>query len=153
MERTMDGVGGRAAAHPVDRLAEVVNGHAGLVRRGQLLDTTMLLECGDTPFLVQIRRGRVDAVTRGPFVMPRWDFALRASAAEWEAHWQAVPAPGHHDLMAMIKRRVLRLEGDTYPFMSNLYYFKAMLASLRPGAALDSVAPLPQAQDAPGERR
>ncbi len=153
MEQALGGMGGRAADYPVMRLAEAVNAHAGLVRRGERIDTTMLLEYGDTPFLVQIRRGRVDAVTRGPFVMPSWDFALRASAAEWDAHWQAVPAPGHHDLMAMIKRRTLRLEGDTTPFMRNLFYFKAVLASLRPGGSLDSVAPLPVAPDAPGARR
>jgi hypothetical protein len=153
MERTQGEMGDRSAAHPVERLADAVNGHAGLVRRGERIDVTMLLEYGDTPFLVQIRRGRVDGVTRGPFVMPRWDFALRASAAEWDAHWQRLPAPGHHDLMAMIKRRTLRLEGDTYPFMSNLYYFKAVLASLRPGGSLDSIAPLPVAQSAPEANR
>ena len=77
MEQALGGMGGRAADHPVMRLAEAVNAHAGLVRRGERIDTTMLLEYGDTPFLVQIRRGRVDAVTRGPFVMPSCSAAPR----------------------------------------------------------------------------
>ena len=36
-----------------------------------------------------------------------------------------------HDLMAMVKRRHLQLEGDVYPFMSNLLYFKGVMAALR----------------------
>lgn len=124
------------------RLPELVNSNEGLVRRGQHLDTSFLLEIGNIGFLVQIRRGRIDAVQPGPFVMPRWDFALRAPADEWARFFEDIPPPGHHDLMAMIKRRELKLEGNVYPFMSNLFYFKAVLASLRPAGNTSSVAPL-----------
>jgi len=132
----------------IDRLGELANGNPGLLRRGQFLDTVFLLEVGTTGWLVRIHQGRVEAITRGPFVMPRWDFALRASDEEWSMFWREVPPPGHHDLMAMIKRRALRLEGDVRPFMGNLFYFKALLASLRPGGRLDGVAPLPLVVDA-----
>jgi len=132
---------------PIDRLMRAANAHAGLVHRGRGLDTTFLLECSDARALVQIRAGRVESVRKGPFVMPSWDFALRASSEEWARFWLPVPPPGHHDLMAMIKRRALRLEGDVRPFMTHLFYFKALLASVRPGVSLSAIAPLPCDQE------
>lgn len=126
-----------------DRLVGLADSQPGLAYRGRHLDTVFLLEVGATPWLVRIHRGRVEEVVRAPAVMPRWDFALRADEDEWAAYWQDVPPPGHHDLMAMIKRRVLRVEGDLAPFMGNLFYFKALLALLRPAARLGGVAPLP----------
>ena len=41
---------------------------------------------------------------------------------------QPVPPPGFHDLIAMLKVRALRIEGDQHPFMANLRYFKDLLA-------------------------
>ena len=46
----------------------------------------------------------------------------------------AVPPPGYHDLMAMLKFGTLRIEGNLHPFMSHLLYFKDLLALLRPAA-------------------
>jgi hypothetical protein len=65
-------------------------------------------------------------------VLPSSAFALRAPAAEWENFWSGRPPPGSHDLMALIKRRVLRAEGDLQVFMAHLRYFKEALAKLRP---------------------
>ena len=115
-------------------LARRVNADPWLLNRGRFVDAVVLLEAGDTSYLIDIRRGRIESVTRGPFVMPRWDFALRASADEWRAFWQPSPPPGHHDLFALIKRRTLRVEGDLHPFMSNLFYFKGVLAAPRADA-------------------
>ena len=115
----------------LERLQDLVNADAWLVQRGRFVDTRFLLEAGEKQYLVAIHAGRIESVAAGPFVMPRWDFALRAPMSEWLAFWQAVPAPGHHDLFALIKRRVLRVEGDLHPFMSNLFYFKALMAAPR----------------------
>ena len=67
--------------------------------------------------------------------MPSWSFALRASEDEWTKFWSAKPQPGSHDLMALIKRRVLKAEGNLHVFMANLRYFKEALVKLRAGAA------------------
>jgi hypothetical protein len=71
------------------------------------------------------------SVVRGPFVMPSSSFALRAPEEEWQKFWSPRPPPGSNDLMALIKRRVLRAEGDLQIFMANLRYFKEALAKLR----------------------
>jgi len=115
----------------IEQLSDRVNADAGLVRRGRFLSTTYLLEVGATQWLISIVDGRVAAVTRGPFVMPSWSFALRAPEDEWTKFWEAHPRPGSHDLMAMIKRRVLKPEGDLQVFIANLRYFKESLAKLR----------------------
>jgi hypothetical protein len=115
-------------AGAVERLGELANGDAWLVHRGRFLDVTFLIEVGQQSYLVRIYRGRVEAIDRGPLVMPRWRFALRASEEAWSTFWQAVPPPGFHDLIAMTKVRALRVEGDQHPFMANLRYFKDLLA-------------------------
>jgi hypothetical protein len=116
----------------IEILRERVNADDGLVRRGRYLTTTFLLEIGDTDWLIAIAEGRVVSVARGPFVMPSWSFALRAPAAEWEKFFSERPPPGSNDLLAMVRRRVLRIEGNLQVFMAHLRYFKEALATLRP---------------------
>jgi len=115
----------------IEALKQRVNDDAGLVRRGRYLTTAFLLEVGPTIWLISIFEGRIVSVVRGPFVMPSSAFALRASEAEWAKFWSERPPPGSNDLMALIKRRVLRAEGDLQVFMANLRYFKEALAKLR----------------------
>src|SRR4249920_3675448 len=92
----------------VEGLGALANDKAWLVHRGRFLDVAVLLEVGDAAYLLRIHRGRVEAVDKGPFVMPRWTFALRASQEAWATFWQPIPPPGFHDLMAMIKTRALK---------------------------------------------
>jgi hypothetical protein len=115
----------------IEALKARVNGDEALVRRGRFLTTTFLLEVGQTGWLISIFEGKVVSVTSGPFVMPSSSFALRAPQQEWEKFWSSRPPPGSNDLMALIKRRVLKAEGNLQIFMANLRYFKEALAKLR----------------------
>jgi hypothetical protein len=117
----------------IERLPELANGDAWLIHRGRFLDVDLMLEVGDDQYLLRIRDGRVEPVERGPFVMPRWAFALRASSRDWETFWSASPPPGYHDLVAMMKFNRLRLDGDPYFFMTHIRYFKDLLGRLRAG--------------------
>ena len=119
----------------IEKLASLASADAWLVHRGRYLDTTFLLGVGADTYLVRIHRGRVEAIERGPLVMPRWTFALRGASEAWATFWQPLPPPGFHDLIAMIKTRALALEGDQYPFFANLRYFKELLALPRDAAA------------------
>jgi hypothetical protein len=116
----------------IEALQARVNDDEALVRRGRYLTTTLLLEVGQTAWLISIFEGRIASVTSGPFVMPSAAFALRAPEQEWAKFWLSRPPPGSNDLMALIKRRVLRAEGNLQIFMANLRYFKEALAKLRP---------------------
>jgi hypothetical protein len=118
----------------LETLKERVNQDAGLVRRGRYLTTTFLLQSGDASWLVSIFEGRIVSVASGPFVMPSSSFALRASEEEWRKFFLPKPPPGSNDLMALVRRKVLKAEGDLQVFMSHLRYFKEALAKLRPAA-------------------
>ena len=119
----------------MELLEKLVNADERLVWKGRYVDTSFLVEVGDTSYLVKVSEGRIASVRRGPFVMPSWTFALRASQETWNQFWLPVPPPGSNDLFALIKRRVLRVEGDVHPFMANLLYFKGVMAALRPREA------------------
>ena len=119
----------------IERMAELVNADANLVRRGRFLSTTFLLEVGDKGYLVKILEGRIASVTPGPFVTPNYSFALRAPRDEWELFWTKLPPPGHHDIFALFKRGKLTIEGDLQPFMANLLYLKDVLAKPRQASA------------------
>ena len=115
-------------------LPDLVNNDAGLVRRGRYLHATFLVAAGDTEFLVRVEEGRLAPVERGPFLMRSWTFALRASAETWQRFWEPTPAPGYHDLFAMKKLGVARIEGDLVPLMANLRYVKDVVAAPRRAA-------------------
>jgi hypothetical protein len=118
----------------IEALQQRVNMDTALVRRGRYLTTTFLLEIGQAAWLIAIFEGRVVSVTPGPFVMPTSAFALRTDAEAWSKFCQHRPPPGSNDLMALIKRRALRAEGDLKIFMANLRYFKEAFGKLREGA-------------------
>ena len=115
----------------IEALKALVNADEALVRRGRYLTTTFLLEAGQSAWLISIFEGKVASITSGPFVMPSSSFALRAPEEEWQKFWSSRPPPGSNDLMALIKRRVLKAEGNLQIFMTNLRYFKEALAKLR----------------------
>ena len=115
----------------VARLPDLVNADDGLVRRGQGLTTMFLLAVGDAEYLVHVAAGRLAAVERGPFLLRSWSFAVRASADAWARFWEPLPEPGYHDLFAMKKLGVARIEGDLWPLMVHLRYVKDVLAAPR----------------------
>jgi hypothetical protein len=119
----------------VAELPDLVNADAGLVRRGQRLTTTFLLAVDDAEYLIHVTAGRLAAVERGPFLLRPWSFAVRASADAWGRFWQPLPEPGYHDLFAMKKLGVARIEGDLWPLMTYLRYVKGVLAAPRRAGA------------------
>ena len=98
----------------------------------QYLNTCFMISTVNDEFLVNIEKGNVTNVEEGPFVMPSYVFKLTASKDEWLKFLQSTPQPGSHDIIAMLRRKVLKFEGDLHPLMSHLLYFKLLLASLRP---------------------
>ena len=112
-----------------DRLGCLLELDDAAAERGRYVTTRMLVDTLDEQTRVTIVGGRVTAVEAGlARPMTGWQFALRAPAAEWERFWAPEPRPGSHDLFALLRRKQLRAEGDVYPFMSNLFYFKHLLA-------------------------
>ncbi|WP_375173218.1 hypothetical protein [Pseudooceanicola sp.] len=95
------------------------------------LDWSLMLQSGADDTAVTIRDGAVTQVTSGPFTLPSWQTRLAAAPEEWAAFLAPVPRPGHHDIIALLRRGAIRFEGDLHPLMAHLYYVKCLLASLR----------------------
>ena len=113
----------------IERLNALRKADDRLAAQGRLGRAKVLIDAGSQAAVVTIVDGTVTAIANAnTLVMPAWTFALRASEAEWSQFWEPAPRPGHHDLFALLRRKQLRIEGDVHPFMSNLFYFKALLA-------------------------
>jgi len=115
----------------MDLIESCAQDNSSLTRRGRLLNAVVMLEIGEHLWRMSINAGRVTDLRPGPFVMPGSTLRIGAPQAEWQLFWQPVPPPGSHDLFALLKRGVLKLDGDLHPFMSHLFYFKQLLAAPR----------------------
>ena len=113
----------------LEHLAERVNSDPNLVRRGKSVDTTFLIAIDNADHLVSVRDGRITGIRPGPFITPDYSFALRAPRDAWEKLWSPTPVVGFTDVFALVKKKLLRIEGDLHPFMSNLLYFKGVIAA------------------------
>ena len=115
----------------IDKIASLVNADAKLVHRGRIVDTTFMIAIDDADTLIRIQEGRITKLTAGPFITPDYSFALRASRSVWEKFWQPLPPLGFTDVFALVKQKLMRVEGDLHPFMANLLYFKDVIAAPR----------------------
>ena len=115
----------------IEKLPDLVNGDAALVRRGRTLTVDVLIEIGAAPYYLSIAAGRIARIERGPLLTRSWSFAIRGREHAWRQFWLPMPPPHFHDLFALAKRGEFRIEGDFYPLMSNLLYLKAVLAAPR----------------------
>ena len=115
----------------IDKIAGLVNADARLVHRGRFVDTTFMIAIDDDCTLLRVQEGKVIKVTRGPFITPDYSFCLRSSRNVWEKFWQPLPPRGFTDVFALVKTKLMQIEGDLHPFMANLLYFKDVIAAPR----------------------
>lgn len=102
-----------------------------LTHRGRFVDVTFLLRKGSEDYLITLEKGEVVRIQKGPLrLMPRWTFAFVASEEAWANFWNPKPPPRYHDLLAMVKCGLMRVEGDHAVFMRNLLYFKELVRKL-----------------------
>jgi hypothetical protein len=133
----LGGQGLKIAAAPtslsamVEQLADLVNGDEALLRRGRYLTIDIMIEIDAQAYFVAIEHGRVVGIHRGPAIMKSWTFAVRGSSEAWDKFWQPLPPPNFHDIFALAKLGAFRIEGDYRPLITNLLYFKALLAAPR----------------------
>ncbi len=127
-------------AKTLDAIPALVNADARLVHRGRFVDTTFLVALGGGDTLVRVEAGRVTNVRHGPFITPNYSFALRAPRDVWDKFWQPMPPRGFTDVFALVKQKLMKVEGDLHPFMANLLYFKDVIAAPRRQAANKEMA-------------
>ena len=116
---------------PADRFAhlpDLLSHEVDLLRRGRWVNVDCRIDIGTEPFHLTLNDGALAAFERGSRLMRSTAFTVRGTEEAWQQHWQAMPAPGWHDLFALTKRGAASLEGDLRPLLQNLQYFKDLLA-------------------------
>jgi hypothetical protein len=115
----------------IAQLPRLVNDNEVLRWRGRYLTTDIMIEIGAQPCYISIDHGRICALQHGPMVMRSWSFAVRGSEDAWRKFWEPYPPPHFHDIFALTKQGKFRIDGDYQPLITNLLYFKALLAAPR----------------------
>jgi hypothetical protein len=114
-----------------ERLPGLANSDSVLLWRGRYILTEFMIEISDDPYLISIDHGQVASIRRGPSIMSSWSFAVRGGQDVWRAFWQPIPPPQYHDIFALAKSGAFRIEGNYRDLMTNLFYFKRLLAAPR----------------------
>ena len=111
----------------LEDLAERVNGDANLVRRGKSVNTTFLIAIDNTDHLVSVRDGRITGIKTRPVHHAELCVrAARLARSHGRSCGRPKPVPGFTDIFALVKKKLLRIEGDLHPFMTHLLYFKGV---------------------------
>jgi hypothetical protein len=118
-------------AEAIQQMPALVNADTTLVRRGRFVSAYFMLGIGATPYYISIVNGQIAGLQRGPLLMRSWSFAIRGSEEAWRRYWQPLPPPHFHDIFALTKRGEFQIDGEYRTLMTNLLYFKALLATPR----------------------
>ena len=101
-------------------LTEKNNRRNQLSIMAQYLNTNFMINTVENEYLINIEKGVVTSVQEGPFVMPSYNFKLTAPKDEWLKFLQPIPQPGSHDIIAMLRRKVLKFEG-MFTFSADIF--------------------------------
>ena len=122
---------GREVRRAIGRLPDLFEGDEGWVFRARAMTLDVLLASGRDRFYVPIRSGRVGPVAEGSQILRSAALAFAAEPETWLAHCRPVPAPGEHDLLALVKDERMAIEGDMTLLMRHLQNLKDLLAAPR----------------------
>ena len=120
-----------AVAGAVDRLPDLVAADAGLRHRARHTRLDILFEAGDARWFLTFEHGRLAPPRAGTRVLAPSTIAFAAAPEIWLRHWRRLPAPGDHDLFALVKNGQMRCEGDVMALMRHLQVVKDLLAAPR----------------------
>lgn len=104
-----------------------------LHRLGALFSETVLLKVDGQEFYLVFDKGHIDRIVEGPSKKTPYRFGLVTDADALRAFWTARPAPGFHDIFAMVKIGRAEIVGDMLCLVKNLRFFKEVLALGREG--------------------
>lgn len=115
----------------IEKLPDLVNADAALVRRGRWTNAVMMLGISDQNWLLTIQAGRITSCVPQNLRISAFDFAITGDEDAWRKFWRTTPPPMHHDLHALLRIGAIRLEGDIDMLLANMLYLKIMLETLR----------------------
>jgi hypothetical protein len=110
------------------KIPSLLEAEPWLVRRGRFLTADFQLVVGRQVCFVSVVEGRITIIETMPQIMRAAAFRIAAEVPAWLQFWKAMPEPGWHDILAMMKRSHLTVDGDLRVFMGNLQYIKDVVA-------------------------
>ncbi|WP_375173617.1 hypothetical protein [Pseudooceanicola sp.] len=126
----MIGLGDRLALMQV-RLGE----RPHLARLGALFSDTVLLMVDGAEYYLVFDRGQLARIVEGPSRKTPYQFGIVTDAEALTAFWSPLPAPGFHDLFALVKIGRAEVRGDMLRLVKNLRFIKEFLALGREAVA------------------
>lgn len=87
-----------------------------------------MLASNDQRMIVTLKDGAVHSLQSDTGPMHDWDLSMQMSAQNWERFWSADPDPGWHDIFALSRRGMLRIEGDHLRLMQYLQVLKDLIS-------------------------
>lgn len=99
-----------------------------LHRIGALFSDTILLKVDGDEFFLVFEKGRIARIVEGPSKKTPYKFGILTDADALRQFWTATPAPGFHDIFAMVKIGRAEIVGDMLLLVKNLRFFKEVLA-------------------------
>ncbi len=109
------------------QLMDLANRDSLALRWAKRAAFDMMLGVGDARHCIEVREGKVTAVSELPAMLTSWDFAITGPREAWQAHWAPVPAPTFHDIIAMRTAGHIAIEGNLTGFFANILYVKRLL--------------------------
>lgn len=92
---------------------------------GQWSTLNFALRVGENVFMVRLREGKIEEVTREPDMNDSWSFTLTGAPEDWENFLQETPPPFYHDLLAMnVRVPTFSIEGDRHVFVQHIRIMK-----------------------------
>lgn len=99
-----------------------------LHRLGALFSETVMLKIDGDEFYLVFEKGHITRVVEGPSKRTPYRFGFVTDAAALAEFWRATPAPGFHDIFAMVKIGRAEILGDMLLLVKNLRFFKEVIA-------------------------
>jgi hypothetical protein len=110
------------------RLPSLMEDEPWLAHRGRYLTSDFQLVIGRQVCFISIVSGRIANIETQPQIMRPAAFRIAAEVPAWLNFWKPMPEPGWHDILAMMKRNHLTVDGDLRIFMGHLQYIKDLIA-------------------------
>lgn len=113
------------------RWQQVVNADLALKLIGKFFNAEIGFQFGEQRYRVSVKSGSIENVNHKNAIGSSWDFALTAPLEAWSKFIEKSPPPMYHDIWAMAKLGVLRMEGDMKKVWQNLRALTWMLYTMR----------------------
>ena len=112
-----------------DAFRKVVNADPTLSRLGRYYSVHFTLSIDQQSWHFDVQDGALVSLSTESDNLAA--FVLTLDANSWEEFGKPAPAPGYHDISAMIDQRHARLSGDLFPWLANMTFVKSIIRHLR----------------------